>query len=310
MPEIAPWENPNLPTPFAHVEREIEGRIRRFALWHWDERLVWNDLDYPRLWWGTLDVAASLADWDRAIEHERFGRASSQSCNFGGNGQRIGLSEAVRFVSYQHGTLRFHVVNDAKGQGMAREIAAGDWHHFDYSHREPVKRILSRKHRHHQNQNICDSFLWRPDVNFIRAGDALLNGYKETLLGQISPQFLALLEQGNRARPLLLLRSLFLWSIHLAQNSDRIAPIIHKIVAHFGLPEKAKINVIKSYSHPTPQLLFSVMIQHTHWNVKANLPTAPSLHEALEAALYLKQELRPILTAAEIEEILAIPARP
>ena len=308
MPEIAPWENPNLPAPFAIIEREIENRPRRFALWHWDERLVWRDLSYRQLWWATLDVAASLDDWKIAIEQERFGRASSQRCNFGGNGQRIDLSEAARFVSYQRGMLRFHVINDASGKGVAREIVTGDWHPFDCSHRAQVKRILLRRER--QEQNVFALIIWRPDVTFPKAGDALLDGYKETLLSQISPQFLDLLKQGSRARPFSLLRSLFLWNSHLAQSSERISSIVAQTLAYFGLPENSKINVVSSRSYQTPQLLFSVMIQSTHWSVRASLPAHPSLHEALEAALYLKQELRPILTDAEIEEILTLPARP
>ena len=100
MPEIAPWENPNLPASYATIEREIEGRTRRFALWRWDERLVWNDLDYPRLWWATLDAAATFDDWERAIENWKFGRAFSERClNFSGRGEAVGFDRSVSFSS-------------------------------------------------------------------------------------------------------------------------------------------------------------------------------------------------------------------
>ena len=123
MPEIAPWENPHLPAPFAHVEREIEGRKRHFALWSWDERIVWRDLDYPRLWWATLDVAASLADWERAIEAEQFGRAFTYSCDKTVNGNFVGLTSSCSFQLKRD----FYVIADKYSGGIAREVQADIW---------------------------------------------------------------------------------------------------------------------------------------------------------------------------------------
>ena len=65
-PQIAPWDRGSLAPRLATIEREIEGRARRFALWRWDERLVWRDLERTEMWWASLDYVSgnSIESWD------------------------------------------------------------------------------------------------------------------------------------------------------------------------------------------------------------------------------------------------------
>ena len=156
MTEIAPWENPDLPAPLATIEREIEGRARRFALWQWDERLVWHDLERPSLWWVTLDEAGTLDDWERAIEAERFGRATSQSYKMSGYGPRVGLARRVRFKALDYGKRRkFHLISDADGRGIARASEDDLWWPFPpQSDTRPLKRVRATRVRSNASKKV------------------------------------------------------------------------------------------------------------------------------------------------------------
>ena len=299
MPEIAPWENPNLPAPFALTEREIEGRTRRFALWRWDNRLVWNDLDYPRLWWATLDAAATLDDWERAIEAERFGRAFSSRCLKSCSGQRIGLpSECALYLSRD-----FYVVAATNGTGEVIEKAENTWLRFTPCEDEYTKRKRERS-----------PSIWHPNRCFFQVNREILRAFAPVLIERISPGLKQMIKSGRNAPAYKTMKDLAVWNVHceilFSEFKRTNEEICQRIVSYFGLPKESWFHVWGERKQLTGiQLQFGAKQGYQAWQIQNSLSLATTAHELLELQLRLRAALQPILTAAEIEEILAVPAR-
>lgn len=300
MTQIAPWENPNLPAPFAHVEREIEGRQRRFALWRWEERLVWRDLNYPRLWWATLDVAATLADWERAIVEQWFGRAFTSECKKSCIGQRIGLpSECVFYLDRS-----FYVIATKDGTGKAREKAANIWLNFTPFGDEHTKRKIERS-----------PSIWHPNRCFFQVDREILRAFAPVLLERLAPSLICLIKQGKSAPSFRIMRDLAVWNVHreilFTDITRNHREIYQKLLSHFGLPEESLFHVWGERKQLNGvQLQFFVKQDYQAWQIQKSVLLVTTMHELLELQLRLRDAMRPILTDAEIEEILTIPARP
>lgn len=318
MNEITPWENPDLPAPFATIEREIEGRKRRFTLWRWDERLVWRDLDYPRLWWATLGVAASLADWESAIESGRFGRAVSRSHSLRGSGSDFGFTEAVKVF----GNRKFYAICDLHGGGLARAENEIVWWNFP----DPADNLSLKKFP----RGPMKQPLWWPGIQIPHAmRKALVSGYKFQILSQIPASLLRMLRDGENARILLLARDITLWHIYNFSNwnssteqrlcelnfSCDFKPLLKKVSDFFQWPANSLLHVVDSHPHFSKKELFIVIVftaAKARWIIKHRLPLPTfdiTSRQLDELQLRLRDALRPILTPTEIEEILNSPAR-
>ena len=300
MPEIAPWENPNLPAPSSIIERTIEGRTRSFALCHWDERLVWRDLDYSQLWWATLDHAATPEDWARALEVERFGRAFTKTCNKAIAGKLLGL-EASCLLRLQR---NFYVIADKNGGGMGRETEADVWRQFD---------APDDKYNRHRNARAPS--LWHPNRHFYGVSRVLIRALLPSLLERISPGFLSLIQAGKQAPAMQLLRDLCAWNFdqgNLFATFQRQHPaLFQKVVSHFDLPSECVFHLFGERKQPQGmQLLLSAASGYQRWEVKTRVVAISTAHERLELQLRLRDALRAILISTEIEEILSAPARP
>ena len=300
MAEIAPWENPNLPAPFATIERAIEGRTRRFALWRWDERLVWRDLDYPRLWWATLDVAASLADWERAIEDWRFGRAFTHSCDKSLNGNFIRLSSCCRLRL----TRDFYVIADKHSGGTAREVKADIWLFF-----------AQTGGAYNRRKNERAPSIWHVDRHFYVISRSLIYAFTPLLLERISPGLQTLIEAGKTSPVLQIMSDLAIWNFYnnaLFTDFKRNYAVSHqKIISYFGLPDESIFHVWGERKRINGiQMQFIVRQDYQVWDIETSLLVVTTMHELLELQLRLRDALKPILTPAEIEEILAVPTRP
>ncbi len=322
MAEIAPWENPNLPAPFAHVEREIEGRKRHFALWRWDERLVWNDLDHPRLWWATLDVAASLADWERAIEDWRFGRAFSERCNFSGRGEVVGFDRSVLFSSNYHLPHDFTILVNPEGSGTARWSQSEKWQDFDFNSYSRLKHQRQRIKTRHKFQFPLPIPIWKSQFQPPKLVNALLEGFKPDFIQYLSPELIHLLQRGEHAEVFQVMKDLVTWRLHSVTlprhqiydfvdgiNSQH-SNVTFKICNYFGLPIDLQFSLATSRIPDLTTLLCSTLVECTAWSIYSRLTEISTAHELLELQLRLRDALKPILTPAEIEEILAVPTRP
>lgn len=320
MPEIAPWENPNLPAPFATIEREIENRPRHFAMWRWDERLVWRDVDYPRLWWATLDVAATLADWEFAIEQARFGRAFSDSYNFSGRGEIVGFDRSVSFALQYYPPHKFYVVVDAQGNGIARWSKSEHWWSFDSN---CYKRLQRQRRRRQSKYGFEDPLpIWKSKFQPPNLRNTLLDGFKSIFLSHLSPELTNFLQLGERAEFLGVIKDLVTWRrVFVSLPIDNIRDLIPElsrtypnllpiICAHFKLPKNSHFVLKSSIYHQHKTLSCSITVEGTCWSIHSRLSEISTAHELLELQLRLRDALRPILTPVEIEEILTLPARP
>ena len=300
MPEIAPWENPNLPVPFAHVEREVEGRKRRFAMWQWDERLVWNDLDHPRLWWATLDVAASLADWERAIENWEFGRAFTSNCDKTINGRVLGLWPNCTFRLWRI----FYAIVSQNGTGVAREKAGYFWLAFTPRDDAYTKSKIDRS-----------PSVWHPNREFFGINREITRAFAPAFLERLAPGLRDFILLGDQATALAAMKDLVAWNVArqvlFADWMRQRHALYQKIIVGFELPagsifgaygERKQINGV--------QLHFYISGEYQRWEIQTSVSLATTAHELLELQLRLRDALKPILTAAEIEEILAVPTRP
>ena len=316
MPEIAPWENPNLPAPLATVERQIEGRARRFALWHWDERVVWRDLNYSKMWWATLGRAATISDWESAIASANFGRAFSERCDFSGNGDRVGFHQSVRFTLDYGVLFDFQVIADAFGRGLAREKFSGEWGRFDHSGSGRLKRHLNKY------RDAPVSILWRGKFQFPKVSAALFDAFAPTFVSGLSPGLTELLKAGENARPLRLVSDFARWRLDLTPQADwgewhkfmdRIFQdfpvLLPKLRHHFDLPDSSEFYFGRELYYPIPRIFYRAKVSGTFWQTRCDLPNLTTAHERLELGLRLRDGLRPILSPAEIEEILAPSAR-
>ena len=199
MPEIAPWENPDLPAPFATIEREIEGRVRHFALWRWENRIVWRDLRFRQLWWATLDVAASVADWKRAIDAGEFGRAISETCCFGGRGAIVGFDQSVSFSSTHPGCYEFYVLVGADGSGIACWKQHARWWKFESNDYKRLRRQLRRNHSKFNGESPILIPIWQSHFQPPHLKNALLDGFKPVFLRPLFPEITKFLQLGQRA---------------------------------------------------------------------------------------------------------------
>ena len=314
MPAIAPWENPDLPAPFATVEREIEGRARQFALWRWENRIVWRDLRFRQLWWATLDVAASLDDWERAIKNWAFGRALSQSYKVEGRGPRFGLPRRVQFKPDDYGRrCKFIVVSNSFGRGIARQKDEDRWWPFPaVGDNRPLRRI---------QQGLMKQPLWWPGLQIPQLSRAVWSGYSTQILSQLPPHFLGVLRAGENAEILLLARDIILWH-HLSRWPRHDGPgylspesginreLLARLPKLFELPDEMRvIAIVTDWPFKVLEIGAScqLKIDGLTWSVQRweKFPTqAPTAERVLELRLRLRDALRPILTATEIAEIL------
>ena len=323
MAAIAPWEDPDLPAPFAQIEREIEGRARRFALWRWDERLAWRDLDYARLWWATFDAARDLDSWERAIGEQRWGRAWSQSQQCHGFGPMLGLPKRVKFEALNYRTFyKFHLIADSHGRGIGRRSDDDAWWRFpaldDARPLQPVQ------------QGPKQQPLWWPGLQIPHSSSAVWSGYTPRLLSELPVGFVRVLRAGADAPILLIARDIMLWRhLHLfrptfdfnyalppnSMGSEINPQLGAHLLAHFELPPQTRLDaLITTWPFNKKELgTFCELTQNgIRWLVQRweDWPLQPpSSHQMLELQLRLRDALRPILTSAEIEEILAPAAR-
>lgn len=321
MPEIAPWENPNLPAPVATIERQIEGRSRRFALWQWDNRLVWQDVNHPRLWWATLDVATTLDDLERAIEQWKFGRAFSESCCFSGRGEIVGFDRSVSFSSDYRFSHDFYILVDAEGGGIARWKQSGNWARFGFNSYKRLKRLRRRIYAKRKFQSPLAIPIWRFDFQPPKLGNALLENFQDTFIQPLSPELKSLFERGEGAELFRAVKDLVTWRFHLVTISryqiydfvDGInrqhRNVTSKICEYFGLPIDLNFSLAISRNPNFVTLVCYGLVKNTIWSIHSRLSEVSTAHEILELQLRLRDALRPILTPTEIEEILTPPAR-
>ena len=305
MLEIAPWENPNLSAPFATIEREIENRTRRFALWHWGNRIVWRDLSYPQLWWATLDVAASLADWEIAIENGRFGCAKTERYRFYGLADEIGLSPRTYFGARQLKGKEFYVILDEQDSGLWCAKGNDEWWLFyaDKSARTKSQAINS----------INESFtIWHPDRAFTDVKSVVLKAFIPTLANTLSPALRQFFKAGTKAPAFLLLRDLSVWVVSknsevrgqkLNQYFDEQFRLLPTLLTYFALPEKSSFTLYDP-QFMNPRIRYETEVEGIYWGINEDIPVSLSAHEILELQLRLRDALQPILTDAEIAEIL------
>ena len=323
---IAPWENPDLPAPFATLEREVEGRTRRFALWRWDGRVVWRDVEHPHLWWATLEGAETLGDWERALEMQAFGRAYSERHRVSGKGEKLGLGAGTSFKAPYDFAVEFTVIGDGRTGGIAREKSGGAWWVFAYSQNAGLKRRAARR-----PDSVRGSLLWT-GLQLPTTRGEVLAGFAPQILEQIPPGLADVLRAGANAPVLLILRDLELWRLcHLKDSSaeerristfdfvERNQKILGRLREFFGLLPDTRLH--SGHSHPREPVkeLISfciVTVENIEWRARRfdPFPThAPSARQSLEIqselAPRLRESLRPIFTVAEIEEILGAPAR-
>ncbi len=312
MPEIAPWENPHLPAPFAQVERSIKGRKRHFSLWQWDERIVWCEINHPRLWWATFDCATKLDDWALAVEEWRFGRAFTQKNLRRLKGENIGLAPSSR--SEIKGN--FYVVADQTQRGLFRQKEADAWIQI---------------HPPDNSEVIHNLSIWRRDFSFnrmskdLRLDEDVMKSFVPTVLNEIYPDVADLLKNGGKSESFLLMHDLARWVVNRGipfdDFIDSFSWFYQKIIVHFGLPlsffcqDRVELCYFSTHDYDKEgQRVFSFVCnmdrQHFRWSLTAEIPSTLTAHELLELQLRLRDALKPILTAAEIEEILAVPTRP
>ena len=319
MPEIAPWENPNLPAPFATIEREIENRKRRFALWRWEERIVWRDLKNTRLWWATLDVAASLDDWEGAIEKGQFGRAFSESCYFSGRGEIVGFDRSVLFsCGYCHD---FYILLSAEGSGVACWSQSENWENFKFNSYKRLKKSRRKLQVRHKLQDPLPIPIWRSNFQPPSLGNTLLGGFGSTFVQALSPNLTQFLQNGERAELFQAVKYLVVCQLRLSpirryqlhyfvKEINRQYPdLISKLCQQFGLPTDLNFALTKSRIPDLTTFSCSTLVENTAWMIHSRLQEPSTAHELLELQLRLRDALRPILTPTEIEEILTFPAR-
>lgn len=313
MNEIAPWENPDLPAPIATTERFIKDRVRRFALWFWDGRLVWRDLNHPRYWWATLDCAEgdAVKIWETAVEMEQFGSATTANYEFSGDGTWFGLPAEVAFE--MHAPREFFLIRNGRDGGLWRAKYDAEWQIFHADEKACAQS---------QSANLAkgNPSIWHTARVFPSAKNALAKTFLPTLANVLSPNMRRYLEAGKNAPPLIIARDLL--TLVAARNLRanklkllkcfnaqlRLYNLESRLCRHFNLPKGTQLTV----SYPqnlSCAIRFGSIIEDVHWSIGVQTSLAPTAHETLEAQLRLRDALRPLLTPTEIEEILAPSAR-
>ena len=166
--------------------------------------------------------------------------------------------------------------------------------------------------------------LWWPGLQIPKPSDALWSGYSARFLSRIPSTFLRVLQAGEDAEILLIARDIALWSNLARQNwcvststqeSHAIRGFIDRLPSLFGLPRDTQLSAyVTDWPYRILELGITcyVTVDDIEWRVQRweNWPLQrPSNHEMLELQRRLRDALRPFFTPAEIEEILASPAR-
>ncbi len=311
MAEIAPWENSDLPAPLAIIDREIEGRNRHFALWQWDERLVWRDVKSPKLWWASLDYVEgdTIEIWDAVVETKPFGRVETQVHGFHIAGSSLGFSPRVYGVSQYPGDA-FYVIWDDQNSGLWCAKGNDKWQLF-YADRKAEAKFQK------SNINCQNSSIWDSERASLNIKSLLLKDFIPTLTNVFSPALKKLFESGDEAPFFLLLCDLTAWVVSkyaeargqkLNQHFDEQFRLLPQLSAYFSLPKEVSFTLYDP-EFLLPRIRYEVEVASIRWGINKNIPVSLSSHEILELQLRLRDALRPILTAAEIEEILTLPAR-
>ena len=297
MTEIAPWDRGSLPARLATIQREIEGKTRRFALWRWDERLVWCDLLCLEMWWASSDRVDGniVKSWDDVVQANRFGRAFSS--NFGYFGLETKLHQ-LPLSCHLSFSSDFHFIVNHDNGGIAKEKQSADWINF-----APLDDAYARRKRGRLPS------LWHYSRDFYGYMPAFLRAYTPRLLDQFPRGVRTMLKMGAQAPELKLLRDLALLSVYeniLFMDFLRIhSRLCQKIINHFGLPTESRCHVFSNRNDSGLRLFLQSQIGEKHLQICLPFPTSSSAHERLELQLRLRDALRPMLTSTEIETLLA-----
>ena len=322
MNNFAPWEDPNLSAPAATLEHVIEKRVRRFALWKWDGRLVWRDRYFRELWWASRDEIDGdlVGAWKRVVDSKRFGRALASKDtgrgHFGGSGSDIDAGAGVRYSMQEWVPGAYHIICDALGAGQARLREYDGW--WDFEAREDSR----PRHQMIRSNGQPYHSVWWPGLQFPHLKSAFTGGFGHFAFGSLPAPQRAIVRAGDASEPMLLLRDWTTWQVQsqrLWQRSaqeavpyperspqwhEALAALNRKAPLHFGLPTEAKLEH-SSHSLGRSALLRLVCTWNfglVTWEIKLDhsIGLEPSMHDVLETQLHLRDTLRPILTAAEI----------
>ena len=128
-------------------------------------------------------------------------------------------------------------------------------------------------------------------------------------IAQIQPQSLLLVQEGEKSALVKILGDMASLAAHRMIPPSRFLkrPFYKKLELYFALPVISKISAESAANGI--QLYCYLEMSEMYWVIHSTIPKVSTAHELLELQLRLREALKPILTHAEIEEILAVPTR-